>query len=168
MAKPTPHYGAWRIRWIDENGTRQSAVHDDRREALFQLHQRQLEVDERRRGLRPTPAEPKTFLDIAAYHEQHRAPQKRSFKDDLSILKQLRAGFGTLGLSNAAEWVPAIDRYVANKSHLNRCFQTVNEEDHGRSLHATPCRRRARWGETRPRDGRCTGTGTCADIGERS
>jgi integrase len=120
MAKPTPHYGAWRIRWIDENGTRQSAVHDDRREALFQLHQRQLEVDERRRGLRPTPAEPKTFLDIAAYHEQHRAPQKRSFKDDLSILKQLRAGFGTLGLSNAAEWVPAIDRYVANKSHLNR------------------------------------------------
>lgn len=52
MAKPTKHYGRWRIRWVDENGERQSAVYDDFKTATFELRKNELEVEERHRGLR--------------------------------------------------------------------------------------------------------------------
>jgi len=120
MAKPTKHYGGWRIRYVDECGARKSETYDDYKEAVFELKQRELETEERRRGLRPAAVAPKTFLDIATYHERNRAPQKRSFKDDLSMLKQLRAGFGGLSLAEASAWVPAVDRYQAIKSHLSQ------------------------------------------------
>ncbi|MBL9025982.1 MAG: hypothetical protein JNL21_27555 [Myxococcales bacterium] len=113
MAKPTKHYGRWRIRWTDEKGDRRSAVYDDYKVAAHELRQRETEVEERRRGLRPAALEPKSFTDIADYWEQNRAPLKRSYKDDLSILKQLRAAFGQLGLAATADWLPAVDRYLA-------------------------------------------------------
>ena len=52
MSKPTKHYGKWRIRWVDEHGERQSAVHDEFKTALLVLRQNELQADERRRGLR--------------------------------------------------------------------------------------------------------------------
>lgn len=73
MSKPTKHYGKWRIRWIDEHGKRHSAVLDDHKTALLLLRQKELEADERRRGLRdPAPTE-RTFEDIAEYWERERA-----------------------------------------------------------------------------------------------
>ncbi len=33
MAKPTKHYGVWRIRWVDENRKRHSEVHEKREDA---------------------------------------------------------------------------------------------------------------------------------------
>lgn len=62
MAKATKHYGKWRIRWVDENGERRSEVFDDRREAVFQLQQRELEAEERRCGLEVAPSEPQRLL----------------------------------------------------------------------------------------------------------
>ena len=120
MAKPTKHYGGFRVRWTDENGQRKSAVYEDRHQAALELQRRKLEVEERRRGLRAAEVAPKTFLAIAGYWEKHRAPQKRSGKDDLSILKQLHAAFDGLSLAEPAPWLPAIDKYIATKSHLNR------------------------------------------------
>lgn len=116
MSKPTKHYGRWRIRWTDETGKRRSEVHEDFKEASHALRQHEIEAEERRRGNRPSPPTPRSFADAAAYWEHHRAPQKRSHKDDLSILKQLRSAFGPLSLATAPEWLPAIDRYVATQA----------------------------------------------------
>jgi hypothetical protein len=52
MSKPVRHYGSWRIRWIDERGRRHSAVVNDHKAALLLLRQKELEADERKRGLR--------------------------------------------------------------------------------------------------------------------
>ncbi len=43
MATPTKHYGRWRIRWVDENGQRQSAVCDDFKTATFELRKKEIE-----------------------------------------------------------------------------------------------------------------------------
>ena len=119
MSKPVKHYGSWRIRWIDELGRRHSAVLDDHKAALLLLRQKELEADERKRGLRdPAPTE-KTFEDIVKYWERERMPLKRSGDDDKSILKHLRSGFGRMKLSDFAGWVMAVDRYRASKMHLN-------------------------------------------------
>jgi integrase len=118
MAKPTKHYGRWRIRWTDETGKRCSEVHDDFKVATHALRQHEVEAEERRRGVRPVPAAPKTFAEAADYWERNRAPLKRSQKDDLSILKHLRPAFGEMSLASAPPWLPAIDRYLA--SHAGR------------------------------------------------
>jgi integrase len=122
MAKPTKHYGKWRIRWTDEHDHRQSEVFDDRREAAFQLQQRELEVEERRRGLRTAaPDETRTFDSLAEYWIKNRAPQKRSGKDDESILrKHLRPVFGSVVLGKAPQWIELVDRYVVARSHLSK------------------------------------------------
>jgi integrase len=119
MSKPTKHYGKWRVRWIDEHGLRQSAVLDDHKTALLMLRQKELEADERRRGLRdPAPTE-HIVQDIIEYWERDRIPLKRSGSDDKSILKQLSAPFGKMKLADFAGLIMAVDRYRAAKAHLN-------------------------------------------------
>jgi integrase len=61
----------------------------------------------------------KTFAEAADYWERERSPSKRSFKDDISMLKQLRQHFGTLQLNDAEAWVAAIDRYKTSKAGLS-------------------------------------------------
>lgn len=116
--KPTRHYGKWRIRWIDENGVRHSRVFDTKETATLELQREELAVEERRRGLRPAAGERRTFADAADYWERH-APAKRSEKDDLSILKQLRPHLGRLDLRDTEAWVLAIDRYKGLKTQLS-------------------------------------------------
>lgn len=118
MGKPHKHYGKWRIRWVDERGTRRSAVYLDREHATLELNRRLVEVEERRRGLRPPEATPRTFADAATYWEQNRAPLKRSGHHDVSILRQLREHFSTIPLNDIGAWVEAVDRYNARKHHL--------------------------------------------------
>ncbi len=114
MARPTKHYGKWRIRWVDENGERKSEVFDDRREASFQLQQRELEAEERRRGLKPAPSTPKMFSDVADYWEKHRIPQKRSGHHDQSVLRRhLRPAFGGVTLGDAPERDPIVRTSLA-------------------------------------------------------
>lgn len=121
MARPTKHYGKWRIRPIDENGDRKSEVFDDRREAAFQLQQRALEAEERRRGPREARTEPKEFSDLADYWEKNRVPQKRSGHHDESILRRhLRPSFGAVTLGNPAIWIELVDKYVVERAHLNK------------------------------------------------
>lgn len=110
MARPTKHYDKWRIRWVDENGKRQSEVFDDRREASFQLQQRELEAEERRRGLKVAPTEPKPFTALADYWEKNRVPQKRSGHHDESILRNhLRPAFSGVMLGDPSIWIELVD-----------------------------------------------------------
>lgn len=116
MGRPTKHYGKFRIRWIDENNVRKSRVFDDKETAALELQREELAVEERRRGLRPAASERRTFAHAADYWERYRAPAKRSEKDDLSVLKQLRPHFGRLDLRDTEAWVAAIDRYKTLKA----------------------------------------------------
>jgi len=50
-----------RIRWLDEHGRRQSAVHDDYKFAQTELRRHQVEVEEIKRGLRNAAPPDKTF-----------------------------------------------------------------------------------------------------------
>ncbi|MBN8609630.1 MAG: site-specific integrase [Deltaproteobacteria bacterium] len=88
VAKPTKHRDKWRIRWWDERGERQSEVFDTYRDATAELARRQAEVEEIRLGLRASVPKDKTFADAAAHWTKHKVPQKRSGRDDMSILKR--------------------------------------------------------------------------------
>ena len=111
MAKPVKHGDKWRIRWLDENDRRKSAVFDDYRRAQSELSRHQVEVEEIRRGMRNASPPEKTFGDLCDYWIENRAPRKRSRKDDESILrKHLRPAFGALRLRDIG--VEEVDGYV--------------------------------------------------------
>lgn len=119
MSKPVPHYDKWRIRWTDEKGTRRSKTFTEFKTADLALRKAELEAEERRRGLRAPEMEPCPFSKAANYWRTYRSPKKRSFKDDIAILKQLEEHFGRILLNDIAAWVPAVDRYLAKKSRLS-------------------------------------------------
>ena len=58
MAKPVRQRGKWRVRWVDENGMRRSAVYADRKTASQELKRREAEVVEIKAGLRSPRPEP--------------------------------------------------------------------------------------------------------------
>lgn len=120
MSKPIRHRSGWRIRWTDENGVRRSRTFADRASADLALRKVRIEVEERRKGLRPPELEARTGKDAMDYWREHRAPQKRSYKDDLSMLKQLEPVFGKLALNDPAAWLVAVDRYKAVKAKLDK------------------------------------------------
>jgi integrase len=119
MAKPTKHYGRWRIRWVDESGQRQSAVYDDFKTATFELRKNEIEVEERRRGLRAPEPPKRTVGDAITYWKEHRTPLKRSGDDDESIFRSIEPFFGSRLLEDAAGIVMDVDRYRASKLHLH-------------------------------------------------
>lgn len=123
MAKPIRHRDKWRIRWFDETGKRQSDVFDSYREAEYQLARRQAEVEEIKRGLRsPTPPA-KTVDDICDYWLEKRAPQKRSGRDDESIIRcHLRPAFGALPLRAVNQ--TQVDTFIVERLQLSK--KTVN------------------------------------------
>jgi integrase len=110
VAKPTKHYGKWRIRWIDEHGERHSEVYDDYRDAALKLRQHEVAIEEVRRGLRkPFPID-KTFDDLADYWLEKIVPNKRSARTMKSMIKRLRQTFGSIRLSEIG--IEAVDDYV--------------------------------------------------------
>jgi integrase len=114
VAKPTPHRDKWRIRWLDEHGKRQSAVFDEYKTAQRDLSRRLVEVEEVRRGIRNATPPEKTFGDLCDYWVEHRAPRKRSGKDDESIIRRhLRPAFGAMKLRDVG--VEEVDAYVNGK-----------------------------------------------------
>lgn len=118
MAKPVRHGKKWRIRWVDENGQRQSAVYDAYNTAVADLARRNHEVNEIRLGRRPAASTDRTFGDLCDYWLEHRAPQKRSRKDDESIIRvHLRPEFGELLIRDIRQ--KHVDPYIRRKQDLH-------------------------------------------------
>lgn len=118
MAKPTKHYGKWRIRWKDEHGKRHSQSFDSYSDALFELKQRELEVSEVHRGFRPVRIVDKTFDELCDYWETKRVPQKRNGNADKSIIRcHLRPEFGNLLLRNFT--IGHADEFLTKRRHLD-------------------------------------------------
>lgn len=119
MGKPVRHRKKWRIRWYDVHDVRQSEVFDDYKVAAFELRQREVVVEEIKRGLRPGPPVEKTFSQLADYWIENRASQKRSGKDDESIIRRhLRPSFGDLKIRELS--VLHADRFVVERQHLDK------------------------------------------------
>lgn len=125
MARPVRHRGKWRIRWIDRQGKRRSEVYTSHKEAEHMLRVRQVEAEEIRSGIRPTPPLPRTLDSLCDYWLEHRAPNKRSGATDRSIIrKHFRPTFGALQLADIT--VDRIDEYISARRHLAK--QTVNNQ----------------------------------------
>lgn len=117
MAKPTKHRDKWRIRWTDHAGKRQSEVYDRYKDAEQALRRHQSEVHEIRSGERVPVARGKTFNDLCDYWLATRAREKRSEKDDHSIIRcHLRPAFGDVQLSRLD--VSLVDRFKGNQADL--------------------------------------------------
>lgn len=100
MATPVKHRGKWRIRWFDSSGRRKSEVFENRRDAEFALRRHEVDADEIRRGLRPAPVGVHQFSELVERWLTHRSSQKRSEKDDRSIIRRhLVPAFGELRIS---------------------------------------------------------------------
>lgn len=118
QSKPTEHYGKWRIRILDAHGKRRSEVFDTHADAMRRLRELHQEKDEIRRGLRAPVEHDKGFDALCVYWLENRAIHKRSFRDDVSILKvHLRPFFGDVLLRSIG--VERIDAYRAAKAALN-------------------------------------------------
>ena len=117
MAKPHKHGDKWRVRWVDASGGRQSAVFDDYKIAQTELRRKQVEAAEIKRGIRNAPPPEKTLDELCDYWLEKRAPRKRSQKDDISIIKQLRAKLGSRKLRDIG--VEDGDDYLADHDHLS-------------------------------------------------
>ncbi len=118
MSKPIKCRDKWRIRWDDAAGVRQSAVFAVHAEARVELARREAEVAEIKAGRANAPPPPKTFNDLADYWLVHRAPLKRSGKDDESVIrKHLRPSFGHVQLS--AIGTEHVDRFVSERRALH-------------------------------------------------
>lgn len=118
MSKPTKCGDKWRIRWPDAAGVRRSAVFEVYAEAKVELARRIAEVEEIKAGRANAPPPPKTFGDLADYWLLHRAPLKRSGKDDESVIrKHLRPSFGHLQLVSIG--TEQVDRFVSERRELH-------------------------------------------------
>lgn len=119
------------------------AIFDDRREAAFQLQQRELEAEECWGGLREARTEPKAFSELADYWEKNRVPQKRSGHHDESILRRhLRPSFGAVTLGNLG-WMTKVPRirkprvrlisqdysYLRTDDEIARFLRSAKEEE---------------------------------------
>ncbi len=114
----------WRIRWLDHEGRRRSAVFKSYKEADHQLRLLQGEAEQVKRGERdaPPPAD-KTVGDAIDYFEGNRSPRKRSCEHDKSIFRaHLRPAFPGVRLRDFG--IAHVDRFVAERSHLHP--KTVN------------------------------------------
>ena len=118
MAKPHRFRDKWRIRWFDHDGCRKSAVFETYREAERELALRLAQVELIRRGERDAPPRVRLFDELADYWLANRAVQKRSGRDDVSMIRRhLRPAFGGLRLREIG--VAHIDAYKAARMGLS-------------------------------------------------
>ncbi|MBT3980050.1 MAG: site-specific integrase [Bacteriovoracaceae bacterium] len=124
MAKPTKHYGKWRIRWSDERGCRKSESFDSKEDADFYLKKYEVEVEEIKRGIRKRNSlqlsagkKRYTFNQTTEYWLKKKAHTKRSLKDDVSILrKHLSPFFGEYYLEEIG--VETVDKFQIRLNSL--------------------------------------------------
>lgn len=113
------HGNGYRIRWTDESGTRRSATYSSKKEAELELLKLKLEVHNIKRGGQHRFLEKQTFDDLAAYWLKEVAPNKRSFKDQVSIINlHLKPHFSGLRLSEINQ--SHVQKFTNHKSALSQ------------------------------------------------
>ena len=119
MAKPIqlPN-GTWRIRWNDHDGVLQSETLETYKDADFRLREVNVTAERVRRKLAPAPVRTVMFNELSELWINKRTKNKRSPKDDHSILGcHLRPYFGTLAIDRIDD--DRTDDYIDAKAHLS-------------------------------------------------
>ncbi len=99
MAKPRKRGDKWEVRWFDDLGKRRSQSFTSYSAALRIQRRFEVEVEERKLGLRTPTVDPHTFNELAEYQLRYKTPLKRSPKDDVSMIgRHLRPFFGSMPL----------------------------------------------------------------------
>ncbi len=125
MAKPHKHRGKWRIRWTDEVGRRRSESFATFSMAAKAQRRRECESEERKHGLREPELEEHGFDELMSYQLTFKTPNKRSPKDDTSILSRHLGPFlGKTPLT--AIGVSHVARYVELKRRQKISPKTIN------------------------------------------
>lgn len=102
----------WRINFTDADGKRQFLVFDRKGDAQRELDARKAETLRIKAGTQARPAEPRTFDELCDYWLEHRAANKRSEKDDISIIEsRLRPFFKGKMISEIT--IQLVDRFRA-------------------------------------------------------
>ncbi len=123
IAKPQRHGNRWRITYRDMDAKRRFETFATFQEARDGLNRRNTEAEAVRSGAAARPPDPHTFDELADYWLEHRTTQKRSPKDDRSILtRHLRPSFGRMMLTEIT--LQRVDRYVATRRSLSPKTQT--------------------------------------------
>lgn len=118
VSKPRRHGNRWRINFLDADGVRKFETYPTFREATDALAQRQSEANAIKAGTAPRPPTPHTFDELCDYWLEHRTPEKRSPKDDRSIIEaHLRPMLG--GTQIVQIGVQHVDRYCRGRRHLS-------------------------------------------------
>ncbi len=119
MSKPVKHGNNWRVRWIDHDGVRRSAVYESFKEAQSEVRKRQAETAEIIEGLRAKPPADRTFAEMCDYWMANRAIHKRNIRDDKSIIdRHLRPAFGTLKLKDLG--IEQVDAFRVKLPELSK------------------------------------------------
>ncbi len=95
MARPQKlASGAWRVRWVDEDGKRRGKTFKLYRDAQVWLRKEMARVEDVKRGLQLPEAPDKTFDDLVQHWLSTRAALKRNPRDDQCIIRcHLRPAF---------------------------------------------------------------------------
>lgn len=88
MAKPHRHGKKWRVRWTDLRGKLRSRVFVRYDDAQRFLDDTLAEITRAREERPEALEEARTFSDLAEHWIEIRCPQKRSAKDDISMLRR--------------------------------------------------------------------------------
>lgn len=118
MAKPVKHGKAWRIRWIDETGKRQSECYATYRDAEYALKKFETEVEEIKKGLRLPTLPNKNFNDLCETYFKYRSSRKRKPLDDESIMRvHLKPFFKEMPLLHVGS---KVNEFILTKNNLNK------------------------------------------------
>lgn len=118
MIRPQKRGKKWRIRYLDARGRRISATFSTHALAEKAAVKATRDVEMRRAGLVEDAIPDKTFDELCSYWLEKKAPQKRSGKDDLSIIrKHLLPAFGPMQLRDIG--VADVDDFITERDELS-------------------------------------------------
>lgn len=118
MAKPIKHRDGWRVRWTDESGKRLSETHPTYEMAELMQTRHELHVREVKLSLKTGYCPTKNFAELSEFWLTTCAPNKRSFRDDKSIIKaHLMPEFGTMPLKMIKQ--QHVEKFRLSRSHLS-------------------------------------------------
>ncbi len=118
MSKPMKFRDKWRIQWKDYQGIRRSSVFHRYADAEKALRRYQVESDQIRSGVIPTPLPQRSFTDLSELWLATRAKQKRSGEHDECILRvNLLPHFKNLPIDAITQ--STVDEYINQKRSLS-------------------------------------------------
>lgn len=109
MGKPIKRGKTYRVRWIDPTGKRRSQTFKRSKDAEKALRLHQVEADQIRAGIKKQPEEDITFKDFCSFYKENYSKNKRSYKDEKSIIdNRLIPAFGDKKLNEITAEMIAI------------------------------------------------------------